>query len=300
MVRYILIGIFLLIAAAALVYRLLETKRLKTLSERMEDYLTGNGGELPLSLRSDTIAQVENAAMEMQNRLETMEERYRLETKRTSDLTADISHQLKTPLASLRLFCELDHSDHFEQQISQIERMEALISSLLRLEKLCADGYEFSFEECDIRKLIENAWEQLQPLWPDRELELKGEATIRCDAKWMSEAFRNLMKNACEHTQEGGHIYINLEQTDRTFHCTLEDDGGGAAPRDLPHLFERFYRAEGQQVQGCGLGLAIVKEIIYRHHGHILANNTARGLRFAISLPILDMIRAEDLTGNPE
>ena len=87
-----------------------------------------------MSLKSDTIAQVENAAMEMQNRLETMEERYREETRRTSNLTADISHQLKTPLASLRLFCEMDHSEHFEQQIRQVERMETLISSLLRLD----------------------------------------------------------------------------------------------------------------------------------------------------------------------
>ncbi len=292
MVRYILIGTVLLIAAAAAAgYRYWEQKRLRTLSERMEDYLTGNGGELPLSLRSDTIAQVENAAMEMQNRLETMEERYREEARRTSNLTADISHQLKTPLASLRLFCEMDHSEHFEQQISQVERMETLISSLLRLERLCADGYEFTFEECDIRKLIERSWEQLQPLWPDRKLILEGEATIRCDAKWLSEAFRNLMKNACEHTQEGGHIQIRLEKSDRTFHCTLEDDGGGAAKKDLPHLFERFYRAEGQYVQGCGLGLAIVKEIITRHHGYILANNTSKGLRFAISLPVLDMVK---------
>ena len=233
---------------------------------------------------------MENAAAEMQNRIEVAEERFRLEAGRTSNLTADISHQLKTPLASLRLFCEMDSSAHCEQQISQIERMETLISSLLRLEKLCADGYEFNFESCDIRKLIELSWQQLQPLWPDRTMVVDGEAVIRCDEKWLSEAFRNLMKNACEHTKEGGLIYITLEQTDRTFHCTMEDDGGGAVPKDLPHLFERFYRAEGQSPNGAGLGLAIVKEIILRHHGHITAENGARGLRFTISLPLLELV----------
>ena len=287
MVRYILSGILLLILLAASVRGLYGRRRLKKLSENMEDYLTGNGGKLRMSLKEDTIAQVENAAMEMQNRIEMAEERFRLESKRTSDLTADISHQLKTPLASLRLFCELDDSAHREQQISQIERMETLISSLLRLEKLCADGYDFSFQTCDIRKLIEQSWQQLQPLWPDRKMVLEGEAEIRCDEKWLSEAFRNLMKNACEHTKEGGQITVRLEETDRTFHCTLEDDGGGASPKDLPHLFERFYRAEGQPAHGAGLGLAIVKEIIFRHHGYITAENTAKGLKFTISMPNL-------------
>ena len=234
---------------------------------------------------------MENAAAEMQNRIEKAEENFRLEARRTSNLTADISHQLKTPLASLRLFCEMDSSAHCEQQIVQIERMETLISSLLRLEKLCADGYEFSFQECDIRRLIEQGWQQLQPLWPDRKLILEGEAKIRCDAKWLSEAFRNLMKNACEHTQENGTISVFMEQTDRFFYCTLEDDGGGAAPKDLPHLFDRFYRAEGQHQQGAGLGLAIVKEIVVRHHGQILAQNTGKGLKFTISIPVLDMIK---------
>ncbi len=290
MVRYILSGILLLILLAASVRGLYGRQRLKKLSENMEDYLTGNGGKLRMSLKEDTIAQVENAAMEMQNRIEMAEERFRLETTRTSDLTADICHQLKTPLASLRLFCELDDSAHREQQISQIERMETLISSLLRLEKLCADGYDFSFETCDIRKLIEQSWQQLQPLWPDRKLVLEGEAEIRCDEKWLSEAFRNLMKNACEHTAEGGQIRISLEQTDRTFHCTVEDDGGGVDPKDLPHLFERFYRAEGQPAHGAGLGLAIVKEIIFRHHGHIIAENGTKGLKFTITMPVMDLI----------
>ena len=291
MVGYVLSGILLLILAAALVRRCFEQRRLRKLSGKMEDYLTGHGGKLPLSLKEDAVAQVENAAAEMQNRIEVAEERFRLEAGRTSSLTADISHQLKTPLASLRLFCEMDNSAHCEQQISQIERMEALISSLLRLEKLCADGYEFVFEDCDIRRLISQSWQQIQPLWPDRTLTLEGEAEIRCDVKWLSEAFRNLMKNACEHTQEGGQIRITLEQTDRTFHCTVEDDGGGASPKDLPHLFERFYRAEGQPAQGAGLGLAIVKEIILRHHGHISAENGPKGLRFMISLPLLDMVK---------
>ena len=292
MVRYIISWVLLLILLYGTIRGCFGRARLKRLSERMEDYLTGNGGKLQMYLKEDTIAQVENAAMEMQNRIDLAEERLRQETKRTSDLTADISHQLKTPLASLRLFCEMDRSEHCEQQIGQIERMETLISSLLRLEKLCADGYDFNFETCDIRKLIMQAWQQLQPLWPDRELEVEGEAVIRCDEKWLSEAFRNLMKNACEHTAEGGRIRVSLEQTDRTFHCTVEDDGGGASQKDLPHLFERFYRAEGQDSKGAGLGLAIVKEIIFRHHGHIIAENAEKGLRFTITMPVLDMARS--------
>ena len=290
MVGYILSGILLLILAGIVIRHLCNNRRLKQLSENMEDYLVGIGGNLPLSLKEDTIAQVENAAMEMQNRIDVAEERLRQEAKRTSNLTADISHQLKTPLASLRLYCEMDSSPHCEQQIVQIERMETLISSLLRLERLCADGYQFTYAECDLRKMIERDWQQMHSLWPGRTLTIEGEATIRCDEKWLAEAFRNLLKNACEHTAENGHIRIFMETTDKFLYCTLEDDGGGANPKDLPHLFERFYRAEGQSKKGAGLGLAIVKEIIYRHHGQILAQNTKKGLKFTISMPVLDMI----------
>ena len=93
MVRYILI-IVLLILAATLIRRGMDMRRLKRLSEQMEDVLTGQGGRLSISLKEDTIAQVENAAAEMQNRIENTEERFREEARRTSNLTADISHQL--------------------------------------------------------------------------------------------------------------------------------------------------------------------------------------------------------------
>ena len=99
----------------------------------------------------------------------------------------------------------------------------------------------------------------------------------------------NLLKNACEHTAADGRITVRMEQTDRAFFCTVEDNGGGVAEADLPHLFDRFYRAQDQKQSGAGLGLAIVKEIIYRHHGQITAENTKDGLRFTISIPILNL-----------
>ena len=293
MVGYYVIGGVLAVIAAVLAVRLLmQKKRMERLAEQMEDYLAGSGKPLSYSLKEDAVAPLENAAAEMENRIEVEKERYQQEARRTSNLTADISHQLKTPLASLRLFVEMDESPHMEQEISQIERMETLIGSLLRLEKLCADGYEFSFAEHSIRPLIQEVWNRLQPLWLEKEIVLDGDAVIRCDEKWLSEAFLNLLKNACEHTEENGRITVRLEQTERALYCAIEDNGGGVSENDLPHLFERFYCAEGQKQSGVGLGLAIVKEIIFRHHGHITAENTKNGLKFSISIPILNLTKS--------
>lgn len=292
MVGYVINSVLAIIIVVLAIRLFMQRKRLETLAERMEDYLAGNGKPLSFSLKEDAAASVENAAAEMENRIEVEKERYQQEARRTSDLTADISHQLKTPLASLRLFVEMDESPHMEQEIGQIERMETLIGSLLRLEKLCADGYEFAFSEHDVRSLIENVWSRLVTLWPEKQILIEGEAVIRCDEKWLSEAFQNLLKNACEHTAANGTITIILEQTDRACYCTIEDDGGGVPEKDIPHLFDRFYRAEGQKQNGAGLGLAIVKEIIYRHHGHVTAENTKDGLKFTISIPVLSLTKS--------
>ncbi len=276
MVGYMISAVLLLVVIVLAVKLLLQRKRLRDLAESMEDYLNRGGEPAPFSLREDTVAPVENAASELENRI---------------SLTADISHQLKTPLASLRLFVEMDESAHMAEELGQIERMEKLIGSLLRLEKLCADGYEFTFAEQSVRPLIENAWDSLHALWPGKHLEIEGDAALRCDGKWLGEAFQNLLKNACEHTAADGCIWVKLEQTEHTVYCSVEDNGGGVREKDLPHLFERFYRSEDQAQSGSGLGLAIVKEIVYRHHGHINAENTSNGLRINVEIPILNLTK---------
>lgn len=258
MVGYMISAVLLLVAIVLAGKLLLQRKRLRDLAESMEDYLNGGGEPAPFSLREDAAAPVENAASELENRIAVLTERLREENARTSSLTADISHQLKTPLASLRLFVEMDESAHMAEELGQIERMEKLIGSLLRLEK---------------------------------HLEIEGDAALRCDGKWLGEAFQNLLKNACEHTTADGCIWVKIEQTEHTVYCDLEDNGGGVREKDLPHLFERFYRSDDQAQSGSGLGLAIVKEIVYRHHGHVSAENTKNGLRFNLEFPILHLTK---------
>lgn len=261
-------------------------RRLDKLAERMEEFLSSGGKAMDYSVREDRLAPLHNAAAELEDRILQANDRLDEERRRTTNLTADISHQLKTPLASLRLFCEMDAGAHLERELEQIDRMEQLITRLLELERLCADGYAFTFEECDVRSLLEAAWEPICAVYSDRVLEITGDCALRCDKKWMLEAYTNLLKNACEHTSAGGRIRVLLKAEEALFICRVSDNGGGAAKRDLPHLFERFYRAEGQDAKGAGIGLSIVKEIVYRHHGTIRAENDAQGLCMTMEIPM--------------
>lgn len=271
--------------AAAICLLWLQRRQIARLTAQAEDFLSTEKHPLAYSVREGTLVPLHNAIAELEERLLIAREQLVEETRRVSDLTADISHQLRTPLSSLRLFCELDAGPHLERQLSQIERMERLTESLLRLERLCADGYEFTFAEHDIVEIIDHAWSVLRDIYPSCQLTVTGSGMIRCDAKWLGEAFLNLLKNACAHTREDCRISVTVASTDATLFCYVEDNGGGVPPASLPRLFERFYRVEGASQEGVGIGLAMVREIIRRHHGDIHAENTARGLKMCISLP---------------
>ena len=261
-------------------------RRIRKLAEKIEEHLSGIAPILDVALEEDSLARLQNAVCDTQQALSRQRELYTQECARTSNLTADISHQLKTPLTTLRLYTELDDAPHARECLAQIQRMEDLIGALLRLERLCADGYAFTFGAADAEDIIWDQWQSLQPLFPGKSLTISGSAVIRCDAKWLGEAFLNLLKNACEHCDSS--TYVHLERTEAAFFCSIEDDGGGVSPAELPRLFERFYRSENQKGNGVGIGLAIVREIVTRHHGTITAENSEKGLRMTISMPILD------------
>ena len=268
-------------------------RRIRILADRLDGYNAGCTEMLDVALQEDTLARLQNGIGDLQHSHVRIKALHEEECRRTSALTADISHQLKTPLTTLRLYAELDGAAHMEASLEQIERMEILIQALLRLERLCADGYAFRFAYADAQLLLQEQWQSLQALWSRKTLMTEGNARILCDEKWLGEAFLNLLKNACEHTPEDGRIWVRMERTEAAFFCTLEDNGGGVSPEELPRLFQRFYRAKGSDKNGAGIGLAIVKEIVARHHGTVIAENGLHGLKITLSMPMLDRTLTE-------
>ena len=280
--------VFAILCMILIIQKIYLAYRIRKLAEQVDGFNSGTSEILDVALQEDRLAQLHNGIADLQQSLVRAKQLNSEECIRTSQLTADISHQLKTPLTTLRLYTELDNAPHMEASLEQIQRMEDLIQALLRLERLCADGYSFQFVQADAKEIILEQWQSLQTIWPGKQLIMDGEAHIRCDEKWLGEAFLNLLKNACEHTDENGMIRVQLERTEAAFFCVIEDNGGGVAPDELTKLFQRFYRAEHQRRSGSGIGLAIVKEIIHRHHGNITAENGEHGLKMSISMPMLD------------
>ena len=283
-VAVVVLGIGVVVLAALLISCRLRTRKL---TDQIEAFIAGKDKVLPVSVHEDSLAPLHNAVAELENTILVARDLQNQECRRTGDLMADISHQLKTPLASLRLFCEMDNGAHIDDEIKLVEKMERLVYALLRLERLCADGYSFDFAEHDVSGLIHDAWQSLAPQYADKQLTITGSEKLHCDEKWLGEAFLNILKNACEHTADDGRIAVSIEGTDKACFITFEDNGGGASAKDLPHLFERFYRAEGSKAEGSGIGLSMAREIIRHHQGTISAENAADGLRIVICIPLL-------------
>lgn len=280
--------IFFVGMSLVLLFLLLRQRHaLRRLTRQAETFLDGGEEPLDCALSDSAAASLQNALSRLENALLLSREQTSLEARRSADLLTDISHQLKTPLASLQLFVELDSGKHLAEEQAQLDRMQTLIANLLRLERLCADGYAFHFEGHDLRELAEACWQPLQVLYPEKELHLAGTAQLRCDEIWMGEALTNLLKNACEHTGPRGEIFLELSQSPQEVCLRLWDNGGGVESEALPRLFDRFYHGS-HPGHGAGIGLSIVKEIVWRHHGSISAENIPGGLQFTLYFPKLE------------
>lgn len=262
-------------------------KKLAASRQKIETFMQ-SGKEPAFSLRDDEYAELENSIAELAHLTAVQREAVQKENCDTIDFIADVSHQLKTPLASLRLYSELQRGQHTEKQLTLIDHMERLIYSLLRLQKLRAGAYDLKFMPHDLNGVIREVWEELGPLYPHKRFSIDGDSgPLRCDEYWMGEAFKNLLKNACEHTAEDGTVCIGLSRLEKSILVAVEDDGGGVSEAELPRLFRRFY-SPSRQKNGTGLGLAITRAIVEKHHGSVSAENIGAGLRVTVCLPLLD------------
>jgi two-component system, OmpR family, phosphate regulon sensor histidine kinase PhoR len=218
-----------------------------------------------------------------------------------SDFVANASHELKTPLTSIRGYAEAladgPPEDMRAQFLSSILgntlRLQRLVDDLLDLSRLESGGWTARMESVLVSEVVEEAWELVEPRAGHAvDFDVVGDGWVRGDRQGLVQVFRNLLDNAVRHTQAGGHVRVTVSTvTGRAeLEMAVSDDGEGIPAQALPRIFERFYRADSSRarhVGGTGLGLAIVKHLIGAMDGDVWAESElGRGTTVRIRLPV--------------
>jgi two-component system phosphate regulon sensor histidine kinase PhoR len=226
----------------------------------------------------------------------------RLETVR-SDFVANVSHELKTPLTSIRGFVEtllegaLDDREHCQEFLRIIqehaERLNNLINDLLELSYLESHHAVFSPEEFDIRHLVQEVLAGFGSQLKKRSLAVDdriAESRVRADKNRICQVLTNLVDNAIKYSASGSVITLLSETRPDSVMITVQDQGPGIPARHINRLFERFYRvdkARSREMGGTGLGLSIVKHIVELHGGSVgVESDEGFGSRFWFTIPI--------------
>lgn len=288
----VIIAVILFITTTVLLILYIKQKMdIKNLTNDINSFIE-EGKLTDFSTSDNNFSKLQNSVSDLENLYKLEQHNTNIESKKNADFIADISHQLKTPLAGLRLYCEMEHSSnpspHTEKELQLIEKMESLIYRLLILEKIKSDAYVMNFKYYNVEDIIKETVDEISPLFPLKEYSIKGSSKMRLDKTWLIEAFGNIIKNASEHTAENGKIEIIIEDIDNSTIITVNDNGGGVPVEELPKLFNRFHKAQNASNNSAGIGLAITKAIVEKHHGTISAENSSKGLSVIMCFPHID------------
>jgi two-component system sensor histidine kinase MtrB len=221
---------------------------------------------------------------------------------------SDVSHELRTPLATVRMAADYIHAARAglppdAQRAAvllerELERFENLLEDLLEISRFDAGVINLEPVEVDLSGLLDEVVDALDPIAHGRKVDValevdrsQGQPLVAADPRRLDRVFSNLVKNAIEHTVEGG-VRIWVGRRGHDVVVTVADEGEGIPAEDLPHIFERFYRADVHRARtlgGTGLGLAIALENVNLHRGSIdVQSEVGQGSTFTVTLPAID------------
>lgn len=226
-------------------------------------------------------------------------------------LSADISHELRTPLTIIRGNLDLLRDEVDETPEEQAETLSAIDSAMDRMSRLVSDllllsqadaGMSLSMRPVEIEPLLLDVFQEAHALANGVGFRLGHTEPIAvcADADRLKQLLINLIHNAFKHTPVGGCVTISLYKEPEWARLSVADTGSGISPEDLPHIFDRFYRAKGQKRKGSGLGLAIAKWIAEAHGGTLAAESQlGNGSTFILRLPLIIADKPETFETRP-
>lgn len=269
-------------------------RRLQKMGSDLDNLLI-SGTPLPIEeYEEGELSILANQIQKITLRLTEAAETVKADKVYLADSLTDISHQLRTPLTAMNLTATMLRSKELspERRIELarelqglLARTDWLVESLLKLSKLDAGTVTLAKEDIAVRSLIDRASEPLAI-----PMDLRNQSlAIQCanerfsgDLIWSGEALGNILKNCMEHTPNGGTVTVTAEETALFTQITVEDTGAGFEEKDIPHLFQRFYKGANASESSYGIGLALARMVITAQNGTIQAMNTNSGAKFVI------------------
>lgn len=274
-----------------------ESKKINEITKYIEEI---NRGNYKLNIEENTedeLSILKNELYKITIMLKEVAENSQKDKTTLKDSLSDISHQIKTPITLILIMLDNILSDEnmpedikkdFIKDIKrEIINIKFLVESILKLSKIDSNSIKFIKKEVFIKDIINEAVKNVSMLSELKNIEIivLGDDSIKtiCDLKWQVEAITNILKNCIEHSYENRKIYINYNQNNMYTELKIEDNGTGIDAKDLPHIFERFYKGKNSSSDSVGIGLALSKSIIESNNGYIQVDSKLnKGTTFII------------------
>ena len=217
---------------------------------------------------------------------------------------ADASHELRTPLSALKTSTEVALREKkisgaearkiLEENLEDIGSLELLSERLLHLAQYQKGERVLAFEKIDLAKTIQSSYKKILPLARKKNIKINIEVQdnyIEADRVSIEEIILILLDNAVKYTPDGGKVLVSSQIEGRNAVIKVIDSGPGIGPRDIPRIFDRFYRVDHSRskikISGFGLGLPIVKRVVELHHGTVsVSSKVGQGSTFIVRLPV--------------
>lgn len=292
-----LIVFILILSIIVFKYNHSESKKINEITKYIEEI---NRGNYKLNIEENTedeLSILKNELYKITIMLKEVAENSQKDKTTLKDSLSDISHQIKTPITSILIMLDNilrdenmpeDIKKDFIKDIKrEIINIKFLVESILKLSKIDSNSIKFIKKEVFIKDIINEAVKNVSMLSELKNIEIivSGDDSIKtiCDLKWQVEAITNILKNCIEHSYENRKIYINYNQNNMYTELKIEDNGTGIDAKDLPHIFERFYKGKNSSSDSVGIGLALSKSIIESNNGYIQVDSKLnKGTTFII------------------
>jgi signal transduction histidine kinase len=304
---------FLLIGIVGLAVFFLLTKRLRAMVSAVRAFERGDYGKRIPDTPRDEIGQLARAFNDMATRVESTLDEMRRSDRLRRDLVANVSHDLRSPLASVQGYLETllikdaelpaaERRRFVEIIHTSVLRLSTLVSELFELSRLEAQQIQPALEPCSLSELVQDVLVKLEPQAAERGVRLESRDPrdlpfVRADIGMIERVLTNVIDNALRYTPPGGRVEVSLAREGGQVCVRVLDTGRGIPAAEVPHVFDRFYRVDKARSReaggkgpgagsGAGIGLAIARHILEMHGSRIYVERSSpEGTVFAFHLP---------------